>query len=95
MGVVGKGFQKGKPEEGEALLMVVPFVKEAAIMQRIIGGAVYCIVSSERVPAVRARTGQYALFAPRSGALALKPNNPNSRLLLFERRSFYLVSLLF
>ena len=47
MGVVGKGFQKGKPEEGEALLTVVPFVKEAAIMQRIIGGAVYCVVSSE------------------------------------------------
>ena len=46
MGVVGKGFQKGKPEEGEALLMVVPFVEEAAIMQRIIGGAVYCVVSS-------------------------------------------------
>ena len=39
MGVVGKGFQKGKPEEGEALLTVVPFVKEAAIMQRIIGVA--------------------------------------------------------
>ena len=51
MGVVGKGFQKGKPEEGEALLTVVPFVKEAAIMKRSIGGAVYCVVSSERVPA--------------------------------------------
>ena len=46
MGVVGKGFQKGKPEEGEALLTVVPFVKEAAIMQRTIGGAVYCVVSA-------------------------------------------------
>ena len=39
MGVVGKGFQKGKPEEGEALLTVVPFVKEAAIMKRSIGVA--------------------------------------------------------
>ena len=52
MGVVGKGFQKGKPEEGEALLTVVPFVKEAAIMKRSIGGAVYCVVSSERVLAL-------------------------------------------